>query len=70
MSCLFWNCRGLGVPLTVLVLRDMIRAKNSDLVFLSETRSVQSKLESIKRQWNMFGVSVDRLGMSGGVAML
>lgn len=59
MSCLFWNCRGLGVPLIVLTLEDLLRVKNPDLVFLSKTRSLQKKVESLKRKWNLNGVTVD-----------
>lgn len=70
MSCLFWNCRGLGVPLIVLALRDMIRAKNPDMVFLSETKRVKVKIEPLKRKWRMNGVSVDRVGQGGGLALL
>lgn len=70
MSCLFWNCRGLGVPLTILVLGDMIRAKNPDIVFLSETKSLYGQIETLKRKWNLFGVSVDRVDIAGGLAML
>lgn len=70
MSCLFWNCRGLGVPLTVLTLGDLLRAKHPELVFLSETRCLSRKIEFLKRKWNLNGVSVDRVCLSGGVALL
>lgn len=66
MSCLFWNCRGLGVPLTVLPLGDILRNKNPDIIFLSETKSLQHNIESLKRKWNLHGVSVDRVGQVGG----
>lgn len=70
MSCLFWNCRDLGVPLTVLTLGDLLRSKNPDLVFLAETRSLRWKIEELKRKWNLNGIGVDRVGNSGGLAML
>lgn len=48
MSCLSWNCRRLGVPLTVQVLGDMIRLLNPGLVFLCETRCFASYVDSLK----------------------
>lgn len=62
MSCLFWNCRGLGVSLTVLALGDILRSKNPDIVFLAKTKCTKRKIESLKGKWNLNGVSVDRVG--------
>lgn len=70
MSCLIWNYRGLEVPLTVLVLRDMIRLLNPELAFLPETRCYSDYVESLKTRLNMFGFAVDRVCLSGGLALL
>lgn len=68
MSCLLWNCRGLGFPLTVQVLRDMICLLNPELV--AETRCTPGYVDSLKTQRNVFGLTVDIIGMSGGLALL
>lgn len=65
-----WNYRGLGVPLTVLVLRDMIRLLNPKLVFLSETRCSFDYLDSLNVRWTRYGFAVNRVGQSGGLALL
>ncbi|KAJ4827421.1 hypothetical protein Tsubulata_037290 [Turnera subulata] len=57
MSCLGWNCRGLGNPRAVRRLRDFLRRENPDIVFLSETRKRYREMESLK--W--------RLGYANGV---
>lgn len=65
-----WNCRGLGVPLTVLALRDMIRLLNPELVFLSETRSNSDYVDTLKMRCNHYGIAVNSVGQSGGLALL
>lgn len=70
MSYLFWNCRGLGIPLTVLTLRDIIRLKNPDIIFRSETKSTSSWVDSLKERWNLHGITVDKLGQARGLALL
>lgn len=37
MNYLGWNCLELGNPRTVRCLRDLIKTRHLDLVFLSET---------------------------------
>lgn len=69
MSCLFWNCRGLGVSLTVLVLGDIIRLSNPDIVFISKTKCLNSKIKSLKSSWNLHGFAVERSGKGGGLAI-
>ncbi|KAL7132329.1 hypothetical protein ABFS83_12G066400 [Erythranthe nasuta] len=70
MICLFWNCQGLGVPLTIHVLGDILRRKNPSLLFLSETRATPNLIERLKKKWNMFGIAVDKVGRSGGLLLL
>lgn len=48
----------------------MIRLINPELVFLSETRCSVSYLESLKAKWNYHGIVVDKVGLSGGLALL
>ena len=49
MSCLAWNCRGLGNLCTVRELGDLIRAKNPSVVFLAETWADEARLKEVKR---------------------
>ncbi|KAL3826043.1 hypothetical protein ACJIZ3_022072 [Penstemon smallii] len=70
MSCLAWNCQGLGGSWTVRTLGDLIRDHNPQLIFLSETRLAARKIELIKRKFGYFGLAVDARGLSGGLALL
>lgn len=70
MSCSFWNCQGLGSPLTVLSLGSLIRKSRPAVIFLSETRGSSQYIESLKRKFNLHGIGVDSQGLSGGLALL
>ena len=66
-----WNCRGVGSPLTVPQLREVVRLHSPSLVFLSETKKKKSFLNSVK-QWIKFDnvFVVDPVGLAGGLAVL
>ncbi|CAH9133147.1 unnamed protein product [Cuscuta epithymum] len=71
MSCISWNCRGLGNPLAVQVLVDMIHLKRPKLVFLMETFCNSSKIEMVRKKTGMHaGFGVDSIGHRGGIALL
>lgn len=71
MSCLSWNCRGLGSPRTVRALKDLLRTCKPSFVFLMETLSIASKIEELRISLGFdFCFSVDRVGRSGGLAIL
>ncbi|KAL0411141.1 UNVERIFIED_CONTAM: putative mitochondrial protein [Sesamum latifolium] len=70
MSILCWNCQGVGGPWTVRGLGEYIKTHHPSLVFLAETKCKSSRIELLKRKWNMFGYSVDSIGKSGGLALL
>ena len=70
MSCLSWNCRGIGNPRTVQELINMVRMERPDVVFLMETLAEESKLEQIRvilRYDNKLVCLRD--GHSGGLAL-
>lgn len=70
MNCLGWNCRGLGSSRTVRALNDLVRGRKPDVLFLSETISVASKIEEFRIKFGFAqGFSVDRVGRSGGLAV-
>ncbi len=70
MSCLVWNCRGLGNPQTVHELTIMVRKKDPLVLFLSETKLDVSRLEVLRCQWKFGGkFVVPSRGQSGGLAL-
>lgn len=70
MNCLGWNCRGLGSPRTVRVLCDLVKDRSPDVLFLSETISVASKVESLRIILGFSQCfSVDRVGNGGELAV-
>ena len=70
MSCLFWNCRGLGNPQTVHELTVMVRQKDPLVLFLFETKLDEKRLEVLRCQWGFVGkFVVPSRGQSGGLAL-
>ena len=43
-----WNCRGLGNPLAVQELVDLVQAKAPSVVFLAETLVDEARLDYVK----------------------
>lgn len=71
MNYLSWNCRGLGTPRAIRILRDLIKSQNPDLIFLSETLVEGSVISNIADQLGFNNVfTVDKIGRSGGMAVL
>ena len=70
MSCLAWNCLGLGNLRTGRELDEIIRAKDPSVVFLAETVTDDARLEVVQRnigfdhRW-----VVSRVGRSGGLVL-
>ena len=70
MSCLAWNCCGLGNLRTGRELVKIIRAKDPAVVFLAETLTDDARLEVIQRsigfdhRW-----VVPRVGRGGGLVL-
>src|ERR1044072_4470904 len=75
MKTLAWNCRGLGTPGAVLALRRLINSQVPDVVFLSETKKLDSEmipLRGIGECQNIFPFSCLGVGnrKSGGLCLL
>ena len=71
MSSLSWNCRGLGNPRAILILKDIVQFKKPRIIFLIETLSKLDKIERIKNQLGYEGSHVVECeGHSGGLALL
>lgn len=70
MIVICWNCRGLGNPRTVHILRHWCRRFLPDMVFLSETMCSRRNVEDLRIRFgfaNAFGVS--SVGNSGGLCL-
>ena len=68
MSCLAWNCCGLGNLCTVRELGDLIRAKDPFVVFLAETWADEARLKEIKRDFSFENLHfVERINRAGGL---
>jgi hypothetical protein len=70
MSCLGWNCRGIGNAATVRELSVLLRTHSSQLVFLCETRQKSDRVRRLRHRLGLRGFfGVDSEGMSGGLAL-
>ena len=70
MSCLAWNYRGLRNPQTVHELSIMVRKKDPLVLFLSETKLDENRLEVLRCYWKFAGkFIVPSRGYSGGLVM-
>ncbi|XP_074283621.1 uncharacterized protein LOC141608158 [Silene latifolia] len=71
MNVLSINCRGLGNPDTVSALRALVRREAPAILFLCETKLSGRELRGVReRMKGYFGIEVDSMGRSGGLAML
>lgn len=70
MSCLSWNCRGLGNATTVKELRDLVKQLSPSVLCVLETQVNKSRVEGLKSTLgfdNAFAVSSS--GRSGGLGI-
>ena len=70
MSILSLNCRGLGDKSAVGELSRLIKFQRPRIVFLMETKLKKKGTEEVKNELKIDNVvCVDRIGMSGGLAL-
>ena len=70
MSCLSWNCRGLGNPSTVRELRSVVKQVGLCLLFLMETKISAQRVESLQNLLGFAGCfAVNSTGLSGGIGL-
>ena len=70
MSCLSWNCRGLGNVATIKELRELAKDVAPSVVCVLETRVHKTRVEGLKQTLgfdNSFAVSSS--GRSGGLGI-
>lgn len=71
MKILAWNCRGLGNPRAIQALSNMLREKDPEIIFLSETRLVKRRMEGVRAKLGYAnGFFVDSKNTAGGLALL
>ncbi|KAK8335251.1 hypothetical protein V6Z12_A09G041400, partial [Gossypium hirsutum] len=71
MKTLCCNCRGIGNPVTVHELKQLLVANNPDIVFLCETKFKFNNFSHIHTLCRMEGcLAVDSKGKSGGLALM
>ena len=70
MKTLVWNCRGVGGPLTIPQLKEMIYLHFPSIVFLSETKNKKTVMEKVKRQLKFDQCYVvEPVGKAGGLTL-
>ena len=70
MMALGWNCRGLGTPRSVGMLRSLVRRWDPEVVFLSETKMSIAGMRKLKMKLGFVnGLYVQRQGKGGGLAL-
>lgn len=67
---LYWNYRGLGNPMTVASLTDLVRQFSPSMVFLSKTKCDVTEINKFQRRTALVnGVWVELKGKAGGLAL-
>ncbi|KAL6537481.1 hypothetical protein OROMI_026015 [Orobanche minor] len=71
MKCLSWNCRGLGHPLAIPNIAELVRIHRPEIIFLFETLAHKSRVEEIRVRLKFSGCFVvENVGHSGGICAL
>lgn len=71
MNIISFNCRGLDKDPKITKLAHLVREKEPDLVFLSETKSNSTRMENIPRRLNFGGCFVvECVKTAGGLCLL
>ncbi|CAM8921539.1 unnamed protein product [Rhodiola kirilowii] len=70
MSLIAWNCRGLGTPLAIRALKDVINTSKSQIIGLVETKATKKRCEAVRLRLGFkCCFSVPARGRSGGLAL-
>lgn len=70
MTYIFWNCRGLGSDTLVRALHRLIRNKRPSMIFLSETKMKNHRINGVRRRLGFpNGFNVSPCGKAGGLTL-
>ena len=69
MKVASWNCRGLGKTNKVEAIRDIIKTKRPDILFIQETKMSDVEVSALMHcSWTMNqGKAISSNGASGGI---
>ena len=71
MRILGWNCWGICNAPTVRALKALIRGRNPSIVFLSETKASDSRMNDVARMIGFQNfVVIGPRGRAGGICLL
>ncbi|XP_074352892.1 uncharacterized protein LOC141692048 [Apium graveolens] len=71
MSCLSWNCHGLGTPWALQFLKELTLQKSPDFIFLSEILCKHDRVDKVRNLLGFEGAfTVEPVGRSGGISLL
>lgn len=71
MIALSWNCRGLGHPVAVPFLCELVKVQKPDVIFLCETLSFSNKIEDVCVCLHYdCAFTINCIGRSGGLCVL
>lgn len=71
MIVLSWNCRGLGQPLAIPTLCELVRVHRPRVIFLFETLAHKNRVEEVRLRLDFQGCfAIDCMGRSGGICAL
>lgn len=71
MNLLSWNCRGMGSPCTIRILKDLLKSQNPNFVFLLDSLVEAKEMLDIANKLefeNSYAVS--RVGIGGGLTVM
>ncbi|XP_071905749.1 uncharacterized protein [Coffea arabica] len=70
MRVLVWNCQGVGSPLTIPHLREVINLSSPNILFLCETKNRSKYMEKVKNILKFDeAVIVESMNRAGGMAL-
>lgn len=71
ISWVSWNCRGLGHPLAIPTLCELVRVHRSNVIFLFETLAHKARVEEIRSRISFQTCfAVDCIGHGGVICVL
>ena len=70
MTCISWNCRGLGNPDAIRELRSIVKLEGPALLFVMETKLRAKRVEDLQSNLGFAACfAVDGAGLSGGIGL-